>query len=51
LDEKRFTIIAEAFQQVAPTETGYVPLGPVKELLGDDFSYDEIRLARLFLEW
>ena len=49
LDEARFVIIAEAFQQVAPSDNGHKPMGPVKEILGDDFSYDEIRLARLFL--
>lgn len=50
LDEARFIVIAKAFQRVAPSDNGYKPLGPVKEILGDDFSYDEIRLARLFLD-
>ncbi|MDP3244769.1 MAG: AAA family ATPase [bacterium] len=50
LDEARFIVITKAFQRVAPGDNGYKPLGPVKEILGDDFSYDEIRLARLFLD-
>ncbi len=41
----RFQKITTAFQK-ANTRT----LTPVKLLLGDDFSYDELRLARLFLE-
>ena len=24
-------------------------LGPVREILGEDFSYDELKVARLFL--
>lgn len=50
LDEARFNVIAKAFQRVASNDNGCKPLGPVKEILGDDFSYDEIRLARLFLD-
>ncbi|MFW5719553.1 MAG: DNA helicase RecQ [Candidatus Dojkabacteria bacterium] len=38
-------IIREAF-----ITTGSEFLKPVKELLGDKFSYDELRIARLFLE-
>ncbi len=42
---ERFQKITTAFQK-ANTRT----LTPVKLILGDDFSYDELRLARLFLE-
>ena len=41
---ERYTIIADAFQQV-----GDGMLKPVKELLGDEYSYEEIRLARAFM--
>jgi uncharacterized protein YpbB len=40
----RLKIIAPVFQQ-----TGGLALSPVREILGEDFSYDELRLARLFL--
>jgi len=42
--EERFEKIRLTFQQ-----TGDLRLSPVKEILGEDFSYREIRLARLFL--
>jgi ATP-dependent DNA helicase RecQ len=41
---KRFEQIKKAFLQ-----TGSTALTPVRALLGDDFSYDELRLSRLFL--
>ncbi|MFH1565064.1 MAG: helix-turn-helix domain-containing protein [bacterium] len=44
LDANRFARIKNAFE-----ESGDRLLSPVKEILGDDFSYDELRLARLFL--
>ncbi|HZO71269.1 MAG TPA: DNA helicase RecQ [Ktedonobacteraceae bacterium] len=40
----RYKIIADAFQQ-----TGDGMLKPIKDLLGDAYSYDEIRLARAFI--
>jgi len=43
-EPERFEKIKNAFQ-----ESGDLFLGPVKEILGDDFSYDELRLARMFL--
>lgn len=43
-EEGRFNKIRDAFGK-----TGGDKLSPAKEILGDDFSYDEIRLARLFL--
>ncbi len=42
---ERFDNIRAAF-----TETGDTVLSPVKEILGDDYSYDEIRLVWLYLE-
>lgn len=44
LSEDRFAKISHAF-----VKTGEESLTPAKELLGEDFSYDELRLARLFL--
>lgn len=41
---KRFKKIKAAFTRVNDTK-----LSPVRELLGDDFSYEELRIARLFL--
>jgi len=40
----RFTQIKDAF-----AKSGELGLSPVREILGDSFSYDELRLARLFL--
>ncbi len=42
----RFDTIAKAFQQIGSTMT----LAPVRTLLGDSFSYDELRLVRLFIK-
>lgn len=44
LPEDRFQKIERAFQKAGTTF-----LAPVKELLGEDYSYEELRLARLFL--
>lgn len=44
-ENERFEKIKLIFKQ-----TGEFKLSPVKEILGDEFSYDEIRLARLFLK-
>jgi len=41
---ERFDRVKEAFQK-----TGSLSLSPVKELLGDEFSYEELRVGRLFL--
>ena len=43
-EKKRFEKIKKAYKT-----SGESKLAPVKEILGDDFSYNEIRLARLFL--
>jgi len=44
-EETRFNIIKTAFEQIGDTR-----LAPVRALLKDEFSYDELRLARLFLD-
>ena len=46
--EKRFKKIKEAFKKSHSLE-GDLRLAPVKKMLGDEFSYNEIRFARLFL--
>jgi ATP-dependent DNA helicase RecQ len=43
-DAKKFKTIKEAFKK-----TGGTLLTPVKELLGDDYSYRDLKLTRLFL--
>nr|MBP9802612.1 helix-turn-helix domain-containing protein [Patescibacteria group bacterium] len=40
----RFVIISKAFQ-----DSGDTALSPVKEMLGSGYSYDELKLTRLFL--
>ncbi len=42
--KKRFDIIAKAFKKA-----NTYALTPVKEILGDAYTYDELRLARVFL--
>lgn len=44
-DKKKLDKILKAFKKVEGAK-----LTPVKEMLGDDFSYDELKIARLFLE-
>ncbi|MCG2695124.1 AAA family ATPase [Candidatus Parcubacteria bacterium] len=44
-DKKRLTKILEAFKKSGDTK-----LTPVKEILGDDFGYDEIKVGRLFFD-
>ena len=48
LKPTRLTNIEKAFIKVK-AQTGESKLTPVRELLGDSYSYDELRLARLFL--
>ncbi|MBU1922434.1 helix-turn-helix domain-containing protein [Patescibacteria group bacterium] len=45
LPAERFGEIKKAFEK-----TGDYSLSPVREILGHSFSYDELRLARLFLD-
>lgn len=44
LPEERFQKIKSAFEK-----SGGTFLGPVREILGGDYSYDELKVARLFL--
>ncbi len=44
-EKKKFEKIKKAFEK-----TGEFKLSPVKEILGNEFSYLEIRLARLFIK-
>jgi hypothetical protein len=48
IPEEKFARIRAAFESTKGTE-GEGKWSPVKALLGDDVSYDEIRLAKLFL--
>ncbi|MDD5643053.1 MAG: helix-turn-helix domain-containing protein [Syntrophales bacterium] len=41
---ERLEIIKAAFQK-----SGGMALAPVKEMLGEDFSFEELRIARLFI--
>ncbi len=45
----RFKNIYAAFRKVGLSPEGKYRLAPVKELLGPKFSYDDLRLVRLFL--
>jgi hypothetical protein len=46
---KRFEKIKKAFD-TAYTETGEMKLTPAREILGESFNFEELRLARLFLK-
>jgi DNA-binding CsgD family transcriptional regulator len=48
IDKKKFARIAKAFESTEGTPDAG-KLSPVKALVGDDISFDEIRLAKLFL--
>ncbi len=48
-DQKRFDKIKKAFKTTSK-EDGPRPLTPVRELLGNSYSFEELRLARLFLQ-
>jgi hypothetical protein len=45
----RFKKIASAFHRVGVQEGGGRALSPVKQILGNSFTFEEIRLVRLFL--
>ena len=49
LDPGRFNEIEKVFKQIYEKDKK-VFLAPVRAALGEDYSYDEIRLARLFIE-
>ena len=48
-DPGRFEEMRKAFEAVYKKETK-MPLSPARELLGKSYSYDELRLARLFVK-
>jgi hypothetical protein len=45
----RFKKIASAFAKAGTSEGGKRPLSPVKDILGSGFSFEELRVVRLFL--
>src|SRR6185503_15450762 len=49
IPKNKFKTIYSAFRQIGLAEDGHYRLTPVKELLGDSYSYDDLRLVRLFL--
>jgi len=49
ISKTRFQTIYNAFHKVGVSEGETYKLAPVKELLGPKYSYDDIRLVRLFL--
>lgn len=48
-DQKKFQKIKDAFE-IAIKETGQMTLSPVKNILGSKASFNDIRIARLFLK-
>lgn len=49
IPQTKFKQIYSAFRKVGIAEGGVYKLAPVKELLGSKYSYDDLRLVRLFL--
>lgn len=49
ISKTKFKEIYSAFKKVGVSEEGGYKLAPVKELLGPKFSYEDLRLVRLFL--
>lgn len=49
IPKNKFKTIYNAFKKVGISEGGQYRLAPVKELLGPKYSYDDLRLVRLFL--
>lgn len=49
IPSQKFQEIYRAFLTLGKNENNQRPLSPVKEILGDGFSYEEIRLTRLVL--
>lgn len=49
IPSQKFQEIYRAFLTLGKNENNQRPLSPVKNILGDDFSYEEIRLVRLLL--
>ena len=49
IPKNKFQIIYNAFRKIGISEGGIYHLAPIKELLGPKYSYDDLRLVRLFL--
>lgn len=49
ITSSKFNAIYKAFRKTGMSEGGIYHLAPAKELLGPKYSYDELRLVRLFL--
>jgi ATP-dependent exoDNAse (exonuclease V) alpha subunit len=49
LSKTKFREIYSAFKKLGLSEEGFYKMAPVKELLGPKFSYEDLRLVRLFL--
>ena len=49
IPKNRFKEIYNAFRKAGISEGGFYKLAPVKNLLGSKYSYDDLRLVRLFL--
>jgi hypothetical protein len=49
ITKNKFKEIYSAFRKIGISEGGMYHLAPVKELLGPKYSYDDLRLVRLFL--
>jgi ATP-dependent DNA helicase PIF1 len=49
LSKTRFREIYGAFKKMGISEEGFYKMAPVKELLGSKYSYEDLRLVRLFL--
>jgi ATP-dependent DNA helicase PIF1 len=49
IPKNKFRDIYNAFRKIGMSQGGIYHLAPVKELLGPKYSYDDLRLVRLFL--
>jgi uncharacterized protein YpbB len=49
IPKSKFKTIYNAFRKIGISEGGIYHLAPIKELLGPKYSYDDLRLVRLFL--
>jgi hypothetical protein len=49
MPKNKFQTIYNAFKKVGASDGGKYKLAPIKELLGSKYSYEELRLVKLFL--
>jgi len=49
ISKTKFREIYSAFKKIGLSEEGFYKMAPVKELLGPKYSYEDLRLVRLFL--